>query len=337
MRSTVRAGSSRSVSRVPGPPPRTSIDGDRRLVEHDRGHAGGEPRVLGVADPDAGDIGDEVAPATLVRSAWLRRQTDCMSPSRQRSDAPSLRRHSAPVRPEQCIRSRPRGSPVACALARAHQSADADITIAAALFAGLLSFLSPCVLPLVPPYLVYLAGASLERFADAEPEPRVRRETVAGGAAVRRRLLHRVRRARRERERDRRVGARLFGRARIVAGIVIIVMGLHFLGITPHRLLMREKRARSREAGRPVGRLCDGARLCVRLDALHRADPRRDPRGRRVEGDGRQGRRPARGLFRRPRHAVLCRRLRGRAVRRFPRPLPRHLDLVEKVMGGLWC
>ena len=53
-----------------------------------------------------------------------------------------------------------------------------DITIVAALFAGLLSFLSPCVLPLVPPYLVYLAGASLERFADAEPEPRVRRETV---------------------------------------------------------------------------------------------------------------------------------------------------------------
>ena len=57
----------------------------------------------------------------------------------------------------------------------------ADVTIFAALFAGLLSFLSPCVLPLVPPYLVYLAGTSLERFADAEPEPQVRWETV--GAA----------------------------------------------------------------------------------------------------------------------------------------------------------
>ncbi len=54
----------------------------------------------------------------------------------------------------------------------------ADITFAAALFAGLLSFLSPCVLPLVPPYLVYLAGASLERLADAEPEPQVKREAV---------------------------------------------------------------------------------------------------------------------------------------------------------------
>src|SRR3954454_23546569 len=54
----------------------------------------------------------------------------------------------------------------------------ADVTIFAALFAGLVSFLSPCVLPLVPPYLVYLAGTSLERLAEAEPEPLVRRDTV---------------------------------------------------------------------------------------------------------------------------------------------------------------
>ena len=99
-----------------------------------------------------------------------------------------------------------------------------------------MSFLSPCVLPLVPPYLVYLAGTSLERLADAEPEPRVRRETVlaallfvcgfstvfvALGASA---------------SVDRRADPRLFGRAcRIVAGIAIIVMGLHFLGADPHR------------------------------------------------------------------------------------------------------
>src|SRR5581483_11138327 len=53
-----------------------------------------------------------------------------------------------------------------------------NVTILAALFAGLVSFLSPCVLPLVPPYLVYLAGTSLERLADAEPAPRVRRDTI---------------------------------------------------------------------------------------------------------------------------------------------------------------
>src|SRR5271166_688346 len=53
-----------------------------------------------------------------------------------------------------------------------------NVPILAALVAGTLSFLSPCVLPLVPPYLVYLTGTSLERLADAEAEPRVRRETI---------------------------------------------------------------------------------------------------------------------------------------------------------------
>src|SRR5258707_3663472 len=54
----------------------------------------------------------------------------------------------------------------------------ADVTIFYALIAGVVSFLSPCVLPLVPPYLVYLSGTSLERLAEKEPAPRVRRDTV---------------------------------------------------------------------------------------------------------------------------------------------------------------
>ena len=33
-----------------------------------------------------------------------------------------------------------------------------DVSIPAALIAGLISFLSPCVLPLVPPYLIYLTA-----------------------------------------------------------------------------------------------------------------------------------------------------------------------------------
>src|SRR5438552_7887790 len=53
-----------------------------------------------------------------------------------------------------------------------------DVSILAALLAGLISFLSPCVLPLVPPYLAYLAGTSIERFADAESKRRVGRETI---------------------------------------------------------------------------------------------------------------------------------------------------------------
>ncbi len=125
-----------------------------------------------------------------------------------------------------------------------------NVTVAAALVAGMLSFLSPCVLPLVPPYLVYLTGASLERFADAEAEPRVRRETLAAallfvlgfttvfvalgaGASA--------------------IGALLraySGELAILAGIAIIIMGLHFLGIAPISMLMRQKRL---DVAKPVG------------------------------------------------------------------------------------
>jgi cytochrome c-type biogenesis protein len=126
----------------------------------------------------------------------------------------------------------------------------ADVPIAAALFAGTLSFLSPCVLPLVPPYLVYLTGASLERLADDEPAPLVKRDTViaaalfvAGFSTVFVALGASASA----------VGGLLraySGVLETIAGIAIIVMGLHFLGITRIAFLMREKRA---EMIKPVG------------------------------------------------------------------------------------
>jgi cytochrome c-type biogenesis protein len=39
-----------------------------------------------------------------------------------------------------------------------------DIGYVSAVGAGALSFLSPCVLPLVPPYLCYMAGVSVDDF-----------------------------------------------------------------------------------------------------------------------------------------------------------------------------
>src|SRR3989475_11804059 len=125
-----------------------------------------------------------------------------------------------------------------------------DVTIFAALFAGLVSFLSPCVLPLVPPYLVYLAGTSLERLAEAEPPPLVKRDTViaavlfvAGFSTVFVALG---------------ASASMIGalmrfysnELAIIAGIVIIVMGLHFLGLTPISLLHRQARF---HLAQPVG------------------------------------------------------------------------------------
>ena len=53
-----------------------------------------------------------------------------------------------------------------------------DVTIPAALLAGLVSFLSPCVLPLVPPYLIYLTGATIEHVANDETEPASRRAVM---------------------------------------------------------------------------------------------------------------------------------------------------------------
>ncbi len=43
-----------------------------------------------------------------------------------------------------------------------------NVTILAALFAGFLSFISPCVLPLIPAYLSFISGLSIEEMRSAE-------------------------------------------------------------------------------------------------------------------------------------------------------------------------
>jgi len=125
-----------------------------------------------------------------------------------------------------------------------------DVTFLAALVAGVVSFLSPCVLPLVPPYLVFLAGTSLERFADREPERQVKRDTVLAAAlfvlgfstvfvalGASASVIGSLIRAYSE-------------PLAMVAGVIIIVMGLHFLGLTPIAWLHRQKRL---EVAKPVG------------------------------------------------------------------------------------
>jgi cytochrome c-type biogenesis protein len=117
-----------------------------------------------------------------------------------------------------------------------------DVSIPAALIAGLVSFLSPCVLPLVPPYLIYLTGATIEHVANDEEDRASKRAVmisavmfvlgfstvfVALGASAS--LIGSLIRA-------------WSAQLSILAGIVIIVMGLHFLGLTRIGILMREGR-----------------------------------------------------------------------------------------------
>lgn len=116
-----------------------------------------------------------------------------------------------------------------------------EIGYGTALLAGAISFLSPCVLPLVPPYLCYMAGVSVEDFR----KPRESGARLAlmsasiafvlgfttvfvalgAGAST--------------------VGS--FLRAwqqelAVLAGIIIIVMGLNFLGVFRISFLSRELR-----------------------------------------------------------------------------------------------
>jgi cytochrome c-type biogenesis protein len=124
-----------------------------------------------------------------------------------------------------------------------------DITLPAAAGAGLLSFLSPCVLPLAPPYLCYLAGTSVEALAD-ENESRARRDIfvasllfVAGFSTVFVTLG---------------ATASVFGTLlrqwshvlSLLAGVGIMAMGAHFLGLFQFSWMYREKRM---EIAKPPG------------------------------------------------------------------------------------
>ena len=125
-----------------------------------------------------------------------------------------------------------------------------DISIPAALFAGLISFLSPCVLPLVPAYLVYLTGATIEHVAN-DARPAVSRRAVMMSALLFVLGFSTVFVA---------LGASASfvgglirawsAQLSIIAGLVIIVMGLHFLGLTRIGFLMREGRL---SVAKPVG------------------------------------------------------------------------------------
>ncbi len=125
-----------------------------------------------------------------------------------------------------------------------------DVSWGAAAFAGLLSFLSPCVLPLVPPYLVFISGVSLDDLKrDVQGQRSVLLSSLAfvlgfttvfvtlGATASY-------------------VGLLLKSQQHLlaqIAGVFIIVMGLNFLGVFKLGFLSQEKRYQ--QESKPVGLL----------------------------------------------------------------------------------
>ncbi|WP_204114515.1 cytochrome c biogenesis CcdA family protein [Shimia biformata] len=119
-----------------------------------------------------------------------------------------------------------------------------DISLAAALIAGLLSFLSPCILPIVPFYLSYLAGVGMQQIsAEAQVPPDVRRRAIISACSFAAGIITVFVALG--------ASASLLGQwvrtyfdvLRLVAAAVIIAMGLHFLGVIRVGFLYRQFRA----------------------------------------------------------------------------------------------
>ena len=113
-----------------------------------------------------------------------------------------------------------------------------SISLAGAALAGLISFASPCVLPIVPFYLSYLAGVSL---GQAEAGVGRSRAVVAALAFALGVIVVFVAMGASASFLGQMVRA-YFDVLRWVAAALILVMGLHFLGLLRVPLLYREAR-----------------------------------------------------------------------------------------------
>ena len=128
-----------------------------------------------------------------------------------------------------------------------------DVTYPGAFVAGLLSFLSPCVLPLVPPYLCYLGGLTMEELADQQSAGQYQashRVFLSALAFVLGFSTVFVALGATASSIGQALASHLDSLAKL-AGVIIIVLGLHFLGVFRFSLLFRE--ARFQVTKRPAG------------------------------------------------------------------------------------
>lgn len=117
-----------------------------------------------------------------------------------------------------------------------------NISYVGAFVAGLLSFLSPCVLPLIPSYITYITGLSFGDLDAEHPTHLVRRQTLLhslafiAGFTVVFVLLG--------------ASATLLGSfmqqhmdlIRKIGGVLVVLFGIHVTGLVPISWLLGEKR-----------------------------------------------------------------------------------------------
>jgi cytochrome c-type biogenesis protein len=132
-----------------------------------------------------------------------------------------------------------------------------DVTLIAAFAAGFLSFISPCVLPLIPGYISFVSGASLEDMRAGQG--RARRQVLLSSLAfvVGFSLVFIALGASATA-----IGRFIFDKQPLlskIAGVLIIIFGLHMMGVFRLAFLENEKRAQAqRKPAGPGGALLVG-------------------------------------------------------------------------------
>lgn len=120
--------------------------------------------------------------------------------------------------------------------------ANENISYIVALAAGFLTYLSPCLLPLIPAFIAYITGVSFQDFSNAEKKKILRKKTIIhslifiAGFSIVFVLLG--------------LTATLVGKAlfhyqkfiRIGGGILIMLFGLQLLGVLNFDFLTRERK-----------------------------------------------------------------------------------------------
>lgn len=123
-----------------------------------------------------------------------------------------------------------------------------DVSVLGAVIGGLVVFFSPCVLPIVPFYLSYMAGAGMAEIrADGALQAGVRRRAVAASVMFSLGIVTVFVL----------MGAAAFGLSqafrsvqtefRLVAAAIVALMGLHFLGLIRIPILNRSYRLEAGE------------------------------------------------------------------------------------------